>query len=74
MSGAVGVPEREEGDMRCMLLLKGDPPEGSMPSEELIGAMLAYDEELANAGVLLASEGLHSSSRGGSSTRPASAP
>ncbi len=50
--------------MRYMLLLKGDPPEGSMPSEELIGAMLAYDEELANAGVLLASEGLHSSARG----------
>jgi hypothetical protein len=50
--------------MRYMLLLKGDPPEGSAPSEELIDAMLAYDEELSKAGVLLASEGLHSSARG----------
>jgi hypothetical protein len=50
--------------MRYMLLLKGDPPEGSPPSEELIDAMLEYDEELSKAGVLLASEGLHSSARG----------
>jgi hypothetical protein len=58
-----------------MLLRKGDPPEGSIRNDELIGAMLAYDEELANAGVLLASEGLHPSARGsGSSIRPASAP
>jgi hypothetical protein len=50
--------------MRFMLLLKGDPPPGSAPNEELIGAMLEYNEELVRAGVLLAAEGLHDSSRG----------
>jgi hypothetical protein len=50
--------------MRFMLLLKGDPPPGAMPSEELIGAMLRYNQDLARAGVLLAGEGLHSSAAG----------
>jgi hypothetical protein len=63
--------------MRFMLLLKGDPqvdagpeggvpvgPEGPMPPEELIGAMLKYQEDLTKAGVLLAAEGLFDSSRG----------
>src|SRR5262245_55882295 len=50
--------------MRFMLLLKGDPPEGSMPDEKLIGAMLRFNEELVKAGVLLSAEGLHSSGSG----------
>jgi len=50
--------------MRFMLLLKGDPPEGSVPDERLIGAMLEFNEELVRAGVLLAAEGLHPSARG----------
>lgn len=55
--------------MRYMLMLKGDPPpveDGavSQPPEELIGAMLKYNEELAKAGVLLAAEGLYPSSAG----------
>jgi len=50
--------------MRFMLLLKGDPAADAQPSEELIGAMLKYNEELAKAGVLLAGEGLHPSSTG----------
>ncbi|MBB5870596.1 hypothetical protein F4553_003975 [Allocatelliglobosispora scoriae] len=50
--------------MRYMLLLKGDPQPGRLPPEELIGAMMDYHEELAKAGVLLASEGLFDSSRG----------
>ena len=55
--------------MRFMLMLKGDPPpveDGgvSQPPEELIGAMLKYNEELAKAGVLLAAEGLYPSSAG----------
>lgn len=60
--------------MRFMLLLKGDPqadqqapsgePQGAQPTEEIIGAMLRYNEELAKAGVLLGSEGLHPSSFG----------
>ena len=63
--------------MRFILLLKGDPqvdggaeagvpagPDGPMPPEELIGAMLKYNEDLVKAGVLLAAEGLYDSSRG----------
>lgn len=50
--------------MRYMLLLKGDPDPGAMPSPELIDAMIAYQEDLAKAGVLLAAEGLHDSSQG----------
>jgi hypothetical protein len=37
---------------------------GVMPGEELLTAMGRYNEELANAGVLLAGEGLHPSSKG----------
>jgi hypothetical protein len=37
---------------------------GVMPGEELLAAMGKYNEELANAGVLLAGEGLHPSWRG----------
>jgi hypothetical protein len=37
---------------------------GVMPGEELLAAMGKYNEELANAGVLLAGEGPHPSSRG----------
>jgi len=35
-----------------------------MPSQELLTAMTAYNEELVKAGVMLAGEGLHPSSRG----------
>ncbi len=35
-----------------------------MPSTELLAAMGQYNEELAKAGVLLAGEGLHPSSKG----------
>jgi hypothetical protein len=37
---------------------------GVMPSEELLAEMQKYNEELVKAGVLLAGEGLHPSSRG----------
>jgi hypothetical protein len=37
---------------------------GEMPSEELLAAMTAYNEELVKAGVMLAGEGLHPSSKG----------
>lgn len=47
-----------------MLLLKGDPPAGSSPSPELIDAMMAYNDELVKAGVLLAGEGLLPSATG----------
>ncbi len=52
--------------MRFMLLVKAsaDSEAGKMPSTELLEAMGKYNEELVNAGVLLAGEGLHPSSRG----------
>jgi predicted transcriptional regulator YdeE len=37
---------------------------GNMPSEELLAAMGKYNEELTNAGIMLAGEGLHPSSKG----------
>jgi hypothetical protein len=41
-----------------------DSEAGVMPSEELLAAMGAYNEELVKAGVMLAGEGLHPSSKG----------
>ncbi|MDQ3768939.1 MAG: YciI family protein [Actinomycetota bacterium] len=52
--------------MRFMVLVKAneDSEAGVMPSEEMLAAMGRYNEELAKAGVLLAGEGLHPSSKG----------
>ena len=52
--------------MRFMLLVKAteDSEAGVMPSTELLEAMGKYNEELVRAGVLLAGEGLHPSSKG----------
>ena len=52
--------------MRFMVMVKAtqDSENGVMPSEELLAAMGRYNEELAKAGVMLAGEGLHPSSRG----------
>jgi hypothetical protein len=52
--------------MRFMLIVKATPDSeaGKMPKTELLAAMGKYNEELVNAGVLLAGEGLHPSSRG----------
>jgi hypothetical protein len=52
--------------MRFMMLLKASPDSeaGVMPSEELLAAMGAYNEELARAGALLSGEGLHRSAKG----------
>jgi hypothetical protein len=52
--------------MRFMMIVKAskDSEAGKMPSEELLAAMGKYNEELAQAGALLAGEGLHPSSRG----------
>jgi hypothetical protein len=41
-----------------------DSEAGKMPSEELLAAMGKFNEEMAEAGVLLAGEGLHPSSKG----------
>ena len=52
--------------MRFMMIVKAskESEAGVMPSEELLTAMGRYNEELAKAGVLLAGEGLHPSSKG----------
>jgi hypothetical protein len=49
-----------------MMIVKAskDSEAGVMPGEELLAAMGRYNEELANAGVLLAGEGLHPSAKG----------
>jgi hypothetical protein len=52
--------------MRCMIILNAtrDSEAGKMPDEQLLAAMGKFNEELVQAGVLLAGEGLHPSSRG----------
>jgi len=37
---------------------------GVLPDEKLLSAMMAYNEELVKAGVMLAGEGLYASSKG----------
>ncbi|HEY3569584.1 MAG TPA: YciI family protein [Thermoanaerobaculia bacterium] len=52
--------------MRFMILVKADKNSeaGIMPGEEVFAAMGKFNEELVNAGVMLAGEGLHPSSKG----------
>jgi hypothetical protein len=52
--------------MRFMVLVPGsrESEAGEMPSTEDLQAMTKYNEELVKAGVMLAGEGLHPTSRG----------
>ena len=52
--------------MRFMIIVKADKNSeaGILPSTELLTAMGKYNEELVKAGVMLAGEGLHPSSKG----------
>jgi hypothetical protein len=52
--------------MRFMILVKAskESEAGMMPSEQILTEMGKFNEELAKAGVLLAGEGLHPSSKG----------
>jgi len=52
--------------MRFMMLVKAsaDSEAGVLPSRESVAAMGRYNEELIKAGVMLAAEGLHTSSKG----------
>ena len=50
--------------MRVMLMIKGDPEPGAMPSEELLAAMGKYNDELQRAEVLLDLAALHPSGEG----------
>jgi hypothetical protein len=51
--------------MRVMVVVKAskESEAGQMPSEKLLTDMGKYNEELVNAGVMLAGEGLHPSSK-----------
>ena len=52
--------------MRFMVLVKAnkDSEAGVMPSEKMLTEMGKFNEELVKAGVMLAGEGLHASSKG----------
>lgn len=52
--------------MRFMVIVKAskESEAGVMPSTELLTEMQNYNEELAKAGIMLAGEGLHPSSKG----------
>ena len=52
--------------MRVMVIVKAnkDSEAGVMPSEKLLADMGKYNEELVKAGVMLAGDGLHPSSKG----------
>jgi hypothetical protein len=56
----------KEQAMRFMLIVRADrnTEAGVLPSQEVLAAMGAYNEDLVKAGVMLAGEGLHPSSRG----------
>ena len=52
--------------MRCMIIVKAsrDSEAGKLPDEKLMKDMMKFNEELVKAGVMLAGEGLHPSSKG----------
>jgi len=52
--------------MRVMVIVKENEESeaGVMPSEEILAAMGKYNEQLVDAGIMLAGEGLHPSSKG----------
>ena len=52
--------------MRVIVFVKATPNSeaGEMPKQEMLAAMMNYNEELVKAGIMLAGEGLHPSSRG----------
>ncbi|CAN7523772.1 YciI family protein [Rhizobium sp. LjRoot98] len=52
--------------MRVMVIVKAtkDSEDGIMPTTDLLEAMGKYNEELVNAGIMMAGEGLHPSVKG----------
>src|SRR5437879_9593454 len=67
-SGNPALNSNSKGDMtmRFMVIVKAnkDSEAGVMPGQKLLAEMGKYNEELVKAGVLLAAEGLHASSKG----------
>jgi len=62
--------------MRCMILVKAskDSEAGVLPTTELLTKMGKFNEELAKAGIMLAGEGLHPTSKAKRITFTASKP
>jgi hypothetical protein len=56
----------EDNTMRFMVMVKAnkDSEAGVMPDEKLLAEMGRFNEELVKAGIMLAGEGLHPSSKG----------
>ena len=52
--------------MRVMVLVKANKESegGEMPSEKMLTEMMRFNEQLVQAGIMLAGEGLHPSSKG----------
>ncbi len=52
--------------MKFMVIVKADKDSeaGVLPSEQLLSEMTQYNEKLVAAGIMLAGEGLHSSTKG----------
>lgn len=52
--------------MKVMVIVKANAESeaGQMPSTELLAAMGKFNEELVNAGIMLAGEGLHPTAKG----------
>ncbi len=52
--------------MKVMVIVKASKASeaGEMPSQELLEAMTSYNEQLVEAGIMLAGEGLHPTSEG----------
>lgn len=59
-------PNPGGANIRVMVIIKAsaDSEAGVMPGTELLAAMGNYNEELVKAGIMLAGEGLHPSSKG----------
>jgi hypothetical protein len=63
---AVACRNTGEQTMKVMVIVKAteDSEAGRMPSSELLEAMGKYNEQLVNAGIMLAGDGLKPSSQG----------
>jgi hypothetical protein len=65
-SGSALKTKREIYTMRFMIVIKADKntEAGVLPDEKLLTEMGQFNEELVKAGIMLAGEGLHPSSKG----------
>jgi hypothetical protein len=65
MNPASNTEIRRRITMRCMVIIKAtkDSEAGVLPDEKLLTEMGQFNEELVKAGVMLAGEGLHPSSK-----------